>query len=41
MQFVRVKRGEQIVRGYFDGEKLILDNGEKILQSEAQFHPHN
>lgn len=39
MQFVRVKRGEQIVRGYFDGEKLILDNGEKILQSEAQFLP--
>jgi 5-oxopent-3-ene-1,2,5-tricarboxylate decarboxylase/2-hydroxyhepta-2,4-diene-1,7-dioate isomerase len=39
MQIVRVKQGEQIVRGYLDGEQLILDNGEKILQSDAQYLP--
>ncbi|CRK83613.1 fumarylacetoacetate hydrolase family protein [Neobacillus massiliamazoniensis] len=39
MQIVRVKRGEQIVRGYLDRELLILDNGEKVLPSDAQFLP--
>lgn len=39
MQIVRVKRDEQIVKGYLEGNLLILDNGEKIHQSEAQFLP--
>ncbi|BAU27838.1 5-oxopent-3-ene-1,2,5-tricarboxylate decarboxylase/2-hydroxyhepta-2,4-diene-1,7-dioate isomerase [Aneurinibacillus soli] len=37
MQFVRVKRGEQIVRGYKEGEILVLENGEKVHESEAHF----
>lgn len=39
MQIVRVKREDQIVKGYRDGDTLILDNGEKILESEAVFAP--
>lgn len=39
MQIIRVQREDQIVKGYFEGEHLVLDNGEKIHQSEAQFLP--
>jgi len=37
MQIVRVKRGEQMVKGYLDGDLVILDNGEKIHESVAEF----
>lgn len=39
MQIVRVKRENQVVKGYCDGDTLILDNGEKILMSKAEFAP--
>lgn len=39
MQLVRVYRDDQIVRGYREGDTLILDNGEKITEREAIFAP--
>lgn len=37
MEFVRVKRGDQIVEGYKSGNTLVLQNGEKISEEEAEF----
>ncbi|WP_232698566.1 fumarylacetoacetate hydrolase family protein [Brevibacillus daliensis] len=37
MQFVRVKRDDQIVKGYMNEEMLHLENGERIPESEAHF----
>lgn len=39
MQMVRVRRGEQIVKGYRQGDLLFLDNGETIHDSEAEYLP--